>query len=85
MKCFEFKILYSSCFGAVSYAKAPRRRRDAYLSSSIYNLSGVVLAIVFDNSTESILNCGVVALHEMMLDKADCERRFAWNTKKSET
>jgi len=47
---------------------------NAYLSSSIHDLSGVVLSIVLDNPAECILNCGVVAFHEMMLDKADGER-----------
>lgn len=47
---------------------------DAYLSSSVDDLSGVVLPIVLDNPAEGVLNCGVVAFHEMMLNKANGER-----------
>jgi hypothetical protein len=74
MKCFEFKILYSSYCGKGQPVMFVSQGTDAYLSSSVYDLSCVVLPIVLDNPAEGVLNCGVVAFHEMMLDKADGER-----------
>lgn len=47
-----------------------------YLSCSIDDLGCVVLAIVLDNSTERILNSGIIAFDEVVLDKPDRERRF---------
>ena len=71
MKCFEFKILYSSYGERRQSVMSISQEANTYLASSVYNLSGVVLAIVLDNPTESILDCGVVAFHKMMLDKTD--------------
>lgn len=50
----------------------------SYLSRSIHNLRCVVLAVVLDNTAEGILDRGVVAFHEMLLDKADSERRLSY-------
>jgi hypothetical protein len=79
MKCFEFKILYSSYGGKCQSIRSISQEADTYLSSSVYDLSGVVLTIVFDNPAESILDCGVVAFHKMMFDKTDSERGFSWH------
>jgi hypothetical protein len=81
MKCFEFKILYSSCHGrresSQQVACAGSFREVSYLSCGVHDLSGIVLAVVLDNPAEGVLDCGVVALHEMLFDKANRERRFA--------
>lgn len=45
-----------------------------YLSRSIDDLSCVILAIVLDNPAECVLNCRVIAFHEVVLDKANGER-----------
>lgn len=79
MKCFEFRILYSSYCRRRQRGTFFSQEENAYLSSSVYDLSGVVLSIVLDNPAEGILNCGVITFHEMMLDKADGERGFACN------
>lgn len=73
MKCLEFKILYSSC-RIVSVIRTASHMQITYLSCSIDDLSCIVLAIVLDNSAECVLNCRVIAFHEVVLDKADCER-----------
>ena len=49
----------------------------SHLSCGIHDLSCVVLAIMLDNPAERILDCRVVAFHEMLFDKADRERRLA--------
>lgn len=73
MKCLEFKILYSSC-RMVSVTKRSSRTVITYLSRSIDDLSCVILAIVLDNPAECVLNCRVIAFHEVVLDKANGER-----------
>jgi hypothetical protein len=72
MKCFEFKMLYSSC-KVLSHSLAITSHKVIYLSRSIDNLSRIVLAVVFDNSAEGVLNGRVIAFDEVMLDKADRE------------
>lgn len=75
IKCFEFKILYSSCRPGVNKSGISRWQRErSYLPSSIYDLSRVVLSVVLDNPAECILNCGVIAFNEVMLNEADRER-----------
>lgn len=83
MKCFEFKILYSSFEGHQPSCNPSPVERRPYLPGSVYNFSRVVLAIVLDDPAEGIFNCGVVAFDEMVLNKADCERRFACGTNNS--
>lgn len=56
------------------------RIRVFYLSCSVDNLSCIILAIVLDNSAESILNCRVIAVDEVVFNKTDRERWFAWAT-----
>jgi hypothetical protein len=80
IKCFEFKILYSSYGEKRQPVRSISQEANTYLSSSIYDLRGIVLTIVFDDPAESILDCGVVAFHKMMFDKTDSERGFAWNS-----
>lgn len=53
-----------------------------YLSRGIHNLRCIVLAVVLDNPAEGILDRGVVAFHEMLLDKADSERGLAYEPRK---
>jgi hypothetical protein len=81
MKCFEFKILYSSCYERRERSQqvaCPRSFEEvSYLSCGVHNLSGIVLAVVLDNPAEGILDCGVVALHEMLFNEADRERGLA--------
>lgn len=58
----------------------PRPRRASeytYLSSSIHDLSSIVLAIVFDDSAKGILDCWVIAFNEVMLDETDSQGGFA--------
>lgn len=76
MKCFEFKMLYSSCHGKeknVSQMGLHSVTEVPYLSRGIHNLRCVVLAVVLDNPAEGILDRGVVAFHKMLLDEADSE------------
>lgn len=47
-----------------------RTGMSSYLACSVHNLSGIVLALVLDDSTKRILNCRVVALDEVMVDKS---------------
>jgi hypothetical protein len=81
MKCFEFKILYSSCHerkeSSQQVACPDGFKGASYLSCGVHDLGCIVLAVVLDNPAEGILDCGVVALHEMLFDKADRERRLA--------
>ena len=49
----------------------------AYLSCSVDDLSRIVLSIVLDDPTEGVLDCRVIALDEVVFDKADCKRWFA--------
>lgn len=46
----------------------------AYLSCSVDDLSRIVLSIVLDDPTEGVLDCRVIALDEVVFDKADCKR-----------
>lgn len=74
-------MLYSSCRGKeenVSQMGLHSVTEVQYLSRSVHNLRCVVLAVVLDNPAEGILDRGVVAFHEMLLDKADSERRLAY-------
>lgn len=73
MKCLEFKILYSSC-RMVSVTKQSSLTEITYLSRGVDNLSCVILAIVLDNPAECVLNCRVIAFHEVVFDKANGER-----------
>lgn len=81
MKCFEFKILYSSCNkereSSQQVAYTGHVKGVSYLSCGIYDLGCIVLAVVLDNPAEGILDCGVVAFHEMLFNKANRERRLA--------
>lgn len=52
-------------------------RSASYLTGSIDNLGGVVLALVSDHLAEGVLNGRVVALDEVAVDELDCERGFA--------
>lgn len=79
IKCFEFKILYSSCRPGVSEKGDPSlEAKGPYLPSGIYDLGRVVLPIVLDDPAEGILNCRVIAFNEVMLNEANRERRFAY-------
>lgn len=53
-------------------------RVRTYLSSGIDDLSRIILPIVFDDSAECVLNCGVVAFDEVVLHETDCEGGFAY-------
>lgn len=44
-----------------------------YLTSSVYDLSGIVLVPVLDHAAEGILNRGVIAFHKVPLDELDSE------------
>lgn len=55
-------------------------RVRTYLSGGIDDLSRIILPIVFDDSAECVLNCGVVAFDEVVLDETDCEGGFACST-----
>lgn len=46
----------------------------AYLACSVDDLSRIVLSIVLDDPTEGVLDCRVIALDEVVFDKADCKR-----------
>lgn len=42
-----------------------------YLASSVHNLGGIVLTVVFDDPAKGVLDCGVIAFDKVMFDKAD--------------
>lgn len=52
----------------------------AYLSRGIDDLCRIVLSIILDNATECVLDCRVVAFNEVVFNKSDRERRFAYDT-----
>lgn len=79
MKCFEFRILYSSCT-AVSVVIPPRAKwleLSTNLSRRVDNLGRVILSLVPDRLGEGILNGRVVALDEATVDELDRKRRLA--------
>lgn len=39
-----------------------------------------ILAIVLNDATECVLNCGIIAFHEMMLDETNRKRGFSCAT-----
>lgn len=47
---------------------------SAYLASRVNNLGREFLPSAFDEATERILNCGIVALDEVALHKLHGER-----------
>lgn len=89
MKCFEFRMLYSS-YGVtlisrtsklcrrplreVGYATAPRREATTYLSGHIDNLDCIILAVVLDRFAEGVLDGGVIAVDEQTVHELDGER-----------
>lgn len=58
----------------VSVTKRSSHTGITYLSRSVDDLSCVILAIVLDNPAECVLNCRIIAFHEVVLDKANGER-----------
>ena len=48
-----------------------------YLSGGVNDFRGKVLALVLDHTAKGILDCRIVALDKMAIDKLDSERRFA--------
>lgn len=91
MKCLLVMILYSSCtsqgrsaymktahhISGMWHATARRGGFGAYLTSSINNLSCKLLALVFDDGAEGVLNGRVVALNKVVLNELHSERRLA--------
>lgn len=84
MKCFELRMLYSSCFGpsvSVSTACATicEKRREAaleksYLSRGVDDFRNVILALVLDGLAEGVFYRGVVAVDEVTIDELHGER-----------
>ena len=88
MKCFELRMLYSSCTpsSAVWPGRWPwprcrcardQRKRNAYLAGRIDDLGGIFLVLVTDDLAKRVLDGGIVALHKVTVDKLDRQARFA--------
>lgn len=52
-------------------------RASTNLTSGINDLSSIFLALILDDLAKCILDRGIIALHEMAVDKLHRERRFA--------
>lgn len=82
MKCFELRMLYSSCFGrSVSVStgcgcdcEKRSSPRKPYLSRGIDDLRDVILALILDRLAEGVLDRGVVAVDEVTIDELHSER-----------
>jgi hypothetical protein len=78
MKCFEFKILYSSC--PESQINGARRLKQlnglspAYLACSVDDLCREILPLVFDDATKCVLDRRIIALYEVMIHEPHSKR-----------
>lgn len=52
--------------------------RRSYLSSSVDDLGGILLALVLDNSREGVFDGGIVRFDEVILDKLHRKRRLPY-------
>ena len=90
MKCFELRMLYSSCtlWSAVlpqpSRAVVPERtctpgyrKRTTYLTCRIDDLGGIFLILVSNDLAERVFDGGIVALHKVTVDELYRQARFA--------
>jgi hypothetical protein len=68
---------------ACQQIRDPLETGGTYLSGGIDDFGCVILSIIFDDPAECVLDCGVIALDEVVLDEADCERGFSCDTKHS--
>jgi len=78
MKCFELRMLYSSCetFGS-ALSEVLDERCLTYLTGGVDDLGSVVLALDLDHLTEGVLDGGVVALDEVAIDELDGQGALA--------
>lgn len=83
MKCFELRMLYSSCSDWAQRQRLDGLRcdcekrsspRKSYLSRGIDDLSDVILALILDSLAEGVLDRGVVAVDKVTIDELHSER-----------
>ena len=53
---------------------------EAYRSSSIHDLSGEVMIIVWEHYTESVFDSRIVAIDKDVVAKSNCQRGFPFST-----
>jgi hypothetical protein len=50
----------------------------SYLASCVNDFGGVLLSLILDDFTKSVLDRWIIALYKVPIHKTHCERRFSW-------
>lgn len=78
MKCFEFRMLYSS-YSAVRWLVQPNTSTcyeavlySAHLARCIYDLGSKLLAFELDDFAECVFNSGIITLNKVAINELYC-------------